>query len=187
MTWHVRLTHLAWYRVSYSFHGGTNQLALVYVRWRSHGILSSPLSGSSLVFWLVSLVDLSDLWHQRIIWVWIGQQRTDGQEDLWDGQGWGPLFLEDIQADRTIGVDVWMIDPGCEVDLRWLERVVSWEMDVQEEHTTSVWRVIWSHDGGLPMVLILLIDWASRAVGGWVLTKIDKFLLNSFDCRHLLF
>jgi len=54
----------------------------------SHGVLSSPLSGSSLVFGLVGLVDVGDLWHQRIIWVGIGQEGTDGQEHLRDGEGW---------------------------------------------------------------------------------------------------
>ena len=64
----------------------------------SHGILSSPLSGGCLIFWLVSLVDMSDFWHEGIIWVGIGQQRTDGKQDLGDGEGWRPLFLKDIQA-----------------------------------------------------------------------------------------
>jgi len=96
----------------------------------SHGVLSRPLSGGGLVLWLVSLVDLGDLWHQRIIWVGIGQQGADREEHLGDGEGWGPLLLEDIQTDGPVRVDVWMIDPGCEVDLGWLEWVVSWEMNV---------------------------------------------------------
>ena len=54
----------------------------------SHGVLSGPLSGSGLVLGLVRLVDVGDLWHQRIIWVGVGQQGTDGQEHLGDCQGW---------------------------------------------------------------------------------------------------
>jgi hypothetical protein len=43
-----------------------------------------------------------------------------------------------------------MIDPGCEVDLRWLEGVVSWEVDVQEEQLhnqdlSSKHQLQWSH------------------------------------------
>ena len=49
---------------------------------RSHSVLSSPLSGSGLVLGLVSLVDVGDLWHQRIIWVGIGQQGADGEDNL---------------------------------------------------------------------------------------------------------
>ena len=53
-----------------------------------------------------------------------------------------------------------MIDTSCEVQLCRLEWVVSWEVDVQEEHTADVWRVIRAHNGSLPMVLIFLINWS---------------------------
>jgi len=49
------------------------------------------------------------------------------------------LFLEDIEANGAIGVDVRVIDSRCEVDLWWLEGVVSWEVDVKEEYTTGIW------------------------------------------------
>ena len=68
----------------------------------SHSILSSPFSGSCLVFSLVSLVDLGNFWHQRIIWVGVSQQGADGEENLGDGQSWGPLLLEDIETDGTV-------------------------------------------------------------------------------------
>ena len=74
-----------------------------------------------------------------------------------------------------------MVDSRGEVDLRWLERIVCREMDVQEVDTSGVWRVFWSHDGGLPVVLVLLVDWSGRAVGWWVLTKVDKFFLDSLN------
>ena len=74
-----------------------------------------------------------------------------------------------------------MVDSCGEVDLSWLERVVGGEMDVQEINTSSVRRIIWAHDGGLPVVWILLVDWTGGAVGWWVLSKIDELLLNSFD------
>ena len=64
----------------------------------SHGILSRPLSGSGLVLWLVGLVDLGDLWHERIIWVWVREQGTNGKEYLGDGQCWRPLLLQDVEA-----------------------------------------------------------------------------------------
>ena len=104
----------------------------------SHSVLSSPLSGSCIILCFVSLVDVSDLWNQRIIWVGIGQQGADGEENLGDGECWGPLLLKNIETDRSIGVHIWVIDSRGEVDLCWLERVVSWEMDVQEEHASGV-------------------------------------------------
>ena len=148
----------------------------------SHSVFSCPLSSGGFVLWLVSLVDVGDLWHQRIIWVWIGQEGRDGEEHLCNSKGWRPLFLQDIKADRSVGVDVRMVDPGGEVDLSWLERIVSWEMDVQEINSSGVWRIIRSHDGGLPVVLVLLVNWSGRAVSWWVLSKIDEFLLDSLNC-----
>jgi len=74
-----------------------------------------------------------------------------------------------------------MVDSCGEVDLGWLERIVSREMDVQEINTSGVWGVLWSHNGGLPVILILLVNWSGGAVGWWVLTKIDKFLLDSLN------
>ena len=74
-----------------------------------------------------------------------------------------------------------MIDSGSESALGWLEWVVSGEMDVEEEHTTSVWAVIRAEDGSLPVVLIFFVDGASGAVGRWVTSKINQFLLDSLQ------
>ena len=92
------------------------------------------------------------------------------------------MVLQDIQADGTVRVDVWVVDSCGEVDLCWLEWVVRWEMDVQEIDSSGVGRVIWAHDGRLPVVWILLVDWSGGAVGWWVLAEVDEFFLNSFDC-----
>ena len=74
-----------------------------------------------------------------------------------------------------------MVDFRGEVELGRLEWVISWEMDVQEENTSGIRRIIWAHNGGLPVVWILLVDWTGGAVGWWVLTKADEPFLNSFD------
>ena len=74
-----------------------------------------------------------------------------------------------------------MVDPRGEVDLGWLEWVISREMDVQEEDTAGVWGVIWSHNGCLPVILILLVNWTSRAVGGGVIPKVLQFPIDAFQ------
>ena len=153
----------------------------------SHSVFSSPFSGCGLIFWLVSLVDMGNLWDQRIIWIGVSQQGADGKKNLGDGECWWPLLLQDVQTDWTIGVDVWMVDPGCEVDLCGLEWVIGREMDIQEIDTSRIWRIFWTHNGSLPVILILLVNWTSRAVGGWIFSKINEFLLNSLDSRHLNF
>ena len=65
-----------------------------------------------------------------------------------------------------------MIDSRGEVELSWLEGIVSWEVDVQEVNTSSEWGVIGSHDGGLPVILVLLVDWTGGAVIRWALLKL---------------
>lgn len=152
------------------------------VQSTSHGELSRPLSGSCLILWLVRLVDLSNLWHKRIIWIRVSQQRTDREENFGDGQRWRPILFQDVLTDRSIGVDVWMIDSGSKIDLGWLEGIVRWEMNVQEEYTTGIWGIFWSHDRCLPVILILLINWSSRTIVGWILSKINELFLDSFDC-----
>ena len=91
------------------------------------------------------------------------------------------MILENIQANGPVGVDIWMVDSCGEVNLGWLEWVVSWEMNVQEEDTSGIRRIIWSHDGGLPVILVLFVNWSGGAVGWWIFTEIDEFLLNSLD------
>jgi hypothetical protein len=47
-----------------------------------------------------------------------------------DCQCWTPLIPEDIKTDRTVRVDVRVVDLGCELDLGRLERVVGREVEV---------------------------------------------------------
>ena len=43
----------------------------------SHGVLPGPLPGHVIVFGRVSFVDAGNLRNQRIVGVWITQQRAD--------------------------------------------------------------------------------------------------------------
>ena len=76
----------------------------------SHSVLAGPLSGGGLVLGSVSLVDVSDLGHEGVVRVGVRQQGADGEEHLGDGERGGPLVLEDVQADATVRVDVWVVD-----------------------------------------------------------------------------
>ena len=40
----------------------------------------------------------------------VSEQRTDGEKELGNCQGWAPLLLQDVKANVTIGVDVWMVN-----------------------------------------------------------------------------
>ena len=86
----------------------------------------------------VTLQEVGDLGHERVIGVRVRQQRADGEEHLGDGQSGRPLVLKDVEADGAIAVDVTVIDFGREGDLGRLEGVVGREMDVEEEDTIMV-------------------------------------------------
>ena len=150
----------------------------------SHSVFSGPFSCCCFVLSLVSFVNVSNFRHQWIIWVGISQQRADWQQHLWNSECRTPLVLQNIQANWTIWVNVWMVYSGLEGALRWLEWVISWEMDVQEVHSTCIWAIIWSHDSCLPMVLIVLVDWSSWTVGRWISSQVNQFLLDSLKCHY---
>ncbi len=71
---------------------------------------------------------------------------------------------------------------GSELLIEWQRnREGKFWLDVQEEDTSGVWAVVRAHDGCLPVVLILFVDWTGRAVGRGVLAKIDEFFLDSLE------
>ena len=48
----------------------------------AHGILLGPAPRGSFIFVPVCLIHVSNLWHQRIIRIWVRQQRTDRKQHL---------------------------------------------------------------------------------------------------------
>ena len=115
----------------------------------------------------VSFEDAGNFWDQRVVRVWITEQRTDRQQHLKgeNGDNYGevdrddgylancesrrPLGPQDVKADGSIGVDIWMIDSSGERHFGRLERIVSWEVNRQEEYSSLVRTIRWTHDGGL--------------------------------------
>ena len=153
----------------------------------SHGVPLGPLASRSVMACYVSLVDVGNLWHERIIRVGVSQERADREKHLRDREGWWPLVLQDVQADWTVAVDVHVINFRCEGNLGRLEWIVGREVDVQEEHALVVGWVFWAHNGGLPMELVRLVGRSSRAVRGRVSTEVDEFLLDSFKRHNIVY
>lgn len=54
-------------------------------------------------------------------------QRDIRRLTLRDGQRRRPLISQDVQADRTVGIDVWVVDLSREADLGWLEGIIGGE------------------------------------------------------------
>ena len=72
----------------------------------------------------VLLVLGGDGGDQRVGGVAVAEEAADGEEDLGDGEGRGPLVLQDVEADHSLGVDVAVVDASPELDLWRLERVL---------------------------------------------------------------
>ena len=73
----------------------------------------------------------------------------DNNDDLANCESWGPLGPQDVKADGSIGVDIWMIDSSGERHLGRLEWIVSGEVNGQEEDSSLVWTIRGTHDGRL--------------------------------------
>ena len=135
------------------------------------GILPGPLAGRLLVFRAVRLVCVGDLGHQRVVGVRVRQHRADGEQNcarvshgdsneyhlrsfkshtLRYGQCRAPLVTQNVEADAAICVDIGVINPGREMDLWRLERVVRGELDLKEEDTPSIRRVALFRPGQRP-------------------------------------
>lgn len=122
----------------------------------------------------IRLEQLGDIGDQRIIGIGVRQERTNAQQDLGNGQRGGPLVLENVQADPSIGVDVTVIDARGEVHLGWLKGVVCREVNVEEKDPSGIRRIVRAHNGGLPMEHIVS-NGSGRAVGRRILAKVYQF------------
>lgn len=45
------------------------------------GVLAGPLSGGGLVAGTVGLVNVSDLWDEWVVWVWVGEHGANRKEN----------------------------------------------------------------------------------------------------------
>ena len=75
----------------------------------------------------VSEEDGSNFTVERILRVWEGEQEADGYQHSRDSVGRGPVVFENVEADVSIFVDVWVVYFGLEGNFRWLHRVIERE------------------------------------------------------------
>lgn len=72
-----------------------------------------------------------------------------------------------------------MIDPRDEANFWRFERVVIWKMDVQEEDTSLIRTIRWTHDSCLPMKKIIA-DGTCRTLSWGIPPDILQLLVDSF-------
>lgn len=118
-------------------------------------VFASPFLRRSLVPFPIRLVDVGNLRDQGIIGIWIGEHGADGEKDLGDSQGGGPLVTENIQTDGTIGIDIGMVDPSDKVDLWGFKGIIGGKVDREEEDASRVRRITGAHDGCLPVEQVI--------------------------------
>ena len=133
----------------------------------------------------IIFIKMGNLRNKWIIWVCIGQEGTEREQNLRDRESRWPLVLENVQTDTSIRVDVAVIDPSRESALGRLEWIVGRETNIDEEYSSGVWGVVWAHDSRLPCELVFLIERTSWTVCGGIFSEINKFLLDSFQ-SHIL-
>ena len=105
---------------------------------------------------------MRDIRNQGIIRVGVRQHRANGKQDwrkivlalithketgltLRDRKGGRPLVSQDIQANRAIGIDVWVVNLGREADLGGFEWVIVGERDGEKEDAPCIWRITLDH------------------------------------------
>lgn len=160
--------------------GGLSEVKLICIIIYLGSIPLSPFAGGLVEGFWIGLKLSGNIWNKWIFWIGIVQKGADGKKDLADCKSWGPLILEDIQADSTSWADVRVIHTGLENDVWWLEWIIWWESDVDEEDTGLIWRIWWSKNGTSPMEQILSF-WSSRAVAWWISWNLEQFLLDTAE------
>jgi len=144
----------------------------------SDSIFPRPFSSSRLISRSVGLVNMGDLGYQRIIRIWVCEHGAYRKQDFRDGQSRAPLVSQDVQAYTAIGVDVRMVDAGGEVDFWWLKWIIGREVYGEEEYTSRIWTITWSHYCCLPVEKIF----SNRSRRAWwrrIAAKICEFLVDS--------
>jgi len=119
--------------------------------------LECPFLGLGNSTILITLPVVGDDLIEWIIQVWKGHQSLDGEEHGSDLQGWGPLVLEDIQANSSQFVNIGVVDLGSEQDLWWDHWVFIWQEKLAIEDSSLVWSFTWTGNLDIEMSCILLV------------------------------
>ena len=118
-------------------------------------MLLSELSRSFLVLSLVSFVRVRDFSDEGVVGIRIGEQAGDREQHLRYGERRAPVVLEYVETDAASAAYVRVVDLCLEHDLWRLERIISREVDRQEEQPVVVRRLGWPFDCRLPVVDVL--------------------------------
>lgn len=129
-----------------------------------HCILLRPQPRPLIISRAIPLVDIRDLWHQRISRIGIRQQRQNAEKYLGNGECRTPLTLQNIKADISCCADIRMVDFGSERDEGRLEGIFGRKGDLEAEDTSHKGRVAGPEDHCLPGEEIIVRNGSRRAI-----------------------
>jgi hypothetical protein len=98
-------------------------------------------------------------------------------------KSWRPFVLQDIKANSTKLIDVWMVDFGSEKNLWGDHWILVWEEKFTSEQSTFIWSLGWSSNLDKEMSEISLV-WLSVDAYNWILGKSLCFFENSWWNSH---
>ena len=72
------------------------------------------------IFCEINLLKEPSLYQQQDLSKKWNNQARNADHYLWDGQSRAPLFLENVEANAVVAVDVWVEHLGAERDLKYV-------------------------------------------------------------------
>lgn len=103
--------------------------------------MGRPFLGGCNSGLLILLPALGDICSERIIRVRSTEESLDRQEDSSDLKGGRPVILEDIEANTTKLIDVWVEDLGEESNLGRSHWIIVGEEELEAENTALIRRL----------------------------------------------
>eukprot|EP00701_Giardia_intestinalis_P002041 XP_001705865.1 Hypothetical protein GL50803_20134 [Giardia lamblia ATCC 50803] len=106
------------------------------------GVVKRILLDGPYVILLVCLQQPCSRRVERVVWIGVIEKAANGKKYLGDGEHWGPLFLENVQADDAVLGNVRVEDLRLKGHFGWLKRVIRGEAYIQIENTRLIGRIL---------------------------------------------
>jgi hypothetical protein len=134
---------------------------------------------------------LCDFRVKWVIRVWSREERLDTKQKCTNGECGTPILLQDVQADATKLVDIWMIEASEEPKFRCDHWVSVREEQFQVEYSIFIRSSQGSKDGYVEVPHVLLSrgrtqprDCASKRKHGWVLSGYGEWGVGKWERVH---
>ena len=123
-------------------------------------MLQSPFFRSLDSSFLILFPEISDFLIKWIVQVWKRHQSLDGEEHGSNLESRRPFVFQNIKANSTQLIDIWVIDLGSEKDLWWHHRILIWQEEFTVEKTSFIWSLSWTSNFDVEMSIVRFI-WLS--------------------------